>query len=334
MLSSAQAGITNLERQIRSQPDALDELLTSGSAKNKIHVAAEGLQRARRIWVVGTGTSQHAASLGAAMLQEAGRSAHAVSSMQFVRHAPIVGAQDAVIVISHTGETSYALAARALAFHAGLDVIMITKKNGPFADAIETVEKETSETYTVSYTTALLALAMLAAEIGAEAFSADKLALVPGSVRNAIERSDTEQIPIPPRVMTIFGAGAASVTAREGALKIREASRSLAEGMDAEYLLHGSAVPLTSEDHLIAITTPDDDGFVEALAKAGEAEGIGVSRLGEPAPLPVLLAQIPLTARLQLLALRIATSRGQDPDKVIVGHWDDPALWAIGSPNA
>jgi glucosamine--fructose-6-phosphate aminotransferase (isomerizing) len=330
---SSEPGVTNLERQIRSQPDALEELLDSSVAKDQIRVTAEGLQRARRIWVVGTGTSQHAASLGAAMMQEAGRSAHAVSSMQFVRHAPIVGAQDAVIVITHTAETAYALAARALAFQAGLDVVMVTKKDGPFRDAIETVAKETSETYTVSYTTALLALAMLAAEIGAEALAPDKLALVPGSVRNAIESSGTEAIPIPRRMITIFGAGAASVTAREGALKIREASRFLAEGMDAEFLLHGSAVPLTPDDHLIALTTPDDDGFVEALAKTGEAEGIGVTRLAEPAPLPVLLAQIPLAVRLQLLALRIATSRGQDPDKVIVGHWDDPALWSLGKPS-
>jgi glucosamine--fructose-6-phosphate aminotransferase (isomerizing) len=187
----------------------------------------------------------------------------------------------------------------------------------------------------VSYTTAVLALAMLAAEVGAETtFTSDKLALVPGSVRNAIENPGIDQIPIPTRIITIFGAGPASVTAREGALKIRESARSLAEGMDVEYLLHGSAVPLTRDDHLIALVTPDDDGFVEAVAKAGEAEGIGVSRLAEPSPLPVLLAQIPLTVRLQMLALRIATSRGQDPDKVIVGHWDDPGLWALGGPDS
>jgi len=326
-------GTTNLERQIRRQPDALDELLASPATRNQIHVAAEGLQRSRRIWVVGTGTSQHAAALGAAMLQEGGRSAHAVSSMQFVRHAPIVGPQDALIVITHTGETSYALAARALAFQAGLDIVTITRKGGPFPDAIETVEKETSETYTVSYTTALLALALLAAEIGAETFTPDKLALVPGSVRNAIEDPGTSGVPLPSRTVTIFGGGAAAVTAREGALKIREASRTLAEGMDAEFLLHGSAVPLTPQDHLIALTTPDDDGFVEAVAKAGEAEGIGVTRLAEPAPLPVLLAQIPYVARLQMLALRFAISKGQDPDKVIIGRWDDPGLWSLGAPD-
>jgi Glucosamine 6-phosphate synthetase, contains amidotransferase and phosphosugar isomerase domains len=82
---------TQLEHQIRSQPEQLEHVLTSGSVKAQVHAAAEALHRVRRIWVVGTGTSQHAANLGAAMLQDAGRSAHAVSSMQFVKNAPIVG---------------------------------------------------------------------------------------------------------------------------------------------------------------------------------------------------------------------------------------------------
>jgi glutamine---fructose-6-phosphate transaminase (isomerizing) len=325
---------TQLEHQIRSQPDELERVLTSGAVKAQVHTAAEALHRVRRIWVVGTGTSQHAANLGAAMLQDAGRSAHSVSSMQFVKNAPIVGPQDGVVVITHTGETAYALAARALAFSAGLQTITICRDGAPFNDSIQTVEKETSETYTVSYTTALLALGMLASEMGADSITEDKLALVPGSVRNAIEAPGTEGIPVPGRVLTIVGAGHAAVTAREGALKVREASRTLAEGFDAEFLLHGSAVPLTAQDHLVALTTPDEDGLIEGVVRAAESEGIGVTRVAEPAPLPVVLAQIPYIARLQLVALRFAAAKGQDPDKVIVGHWDDPVLWSIGSPTA
>ena len=86
----AQAAPTHLAAQIRSQPDALEHMLIAGTVKAQVHAAAEALHRVRRIWVVGTGTSQHAAFLGAAMLQDAGRSAHAVSSMQFVKNAPIV----------------------------------------------------------------------------------------------------------------------------------------------------------------------------------------------------------------------------------------------------
>ena len=58
-----------------------------------------------------------------------------------------------------------------------------------------------------------------------------------------------------------------------------------------------------------------------------------VNWLREPAVLPSVLTQIPLTARLQLLALRIATERGQDPDTVITGPWADADLWAIGAPK-
>jgi glucosamine--fructose-6-phosphate aminotransferase (isomerizing) len=325
---------TNLERQIRSQPDELDRVLSSPQVREQVHVAAEGLHRARRIWIVGTGSSEHAALLGAAMIQESGRSATAHSSMQFVLNAPVVSPQDAVIVITHTGETAYATAARALAFNAGLDVLTITKLGAGLPGAIETVEKETSETYTISYTASLMVLAMLAAELGAESMNSEHLALVSGCVRNAIEAPGIDDIRTPARLLVIAGTGPASITAREGALKLREGARFLAEGYDAEYLLHGSAVPLTQQDHLVALTTPDSDGFVNALADTARAEGIPATTLAEPAPLSTLLAQIPLTARLQMLALRVAQERGQDPDKVITGHWADAAMWEIGSPQS
>jgi glutamine---fructose-6-phosphate transaminase (isomerizing) len=133
--------------------------------------------------------------------------------------------------------------------------------------------------------------------------------------------------------MVIAAAAQSAITAREAALKVREASRVLAEGYDAEFLLHGSAVPLTAQDHLVVITTPDEDGLVGGIASAAEAEGVPVTKIGEPAPLPLLLAQIPLAVRFQMLALRFALTRGQDPDKVIVGAWDDQRLWSIGAPG-
>jgi glucosamine--fructose-6-phosphate aminotransferase (isomerizing) len=330
---AAQAS-TNLERQIRSQPDELFRLLSSETTREQVHAAAEGLQRARRIWLVGTGTSHHAAILGAAMLQDAGRSAVAVSSMRFVVWAPIVGPNDTIIVITHTGETAYALAARALATTAGVDVITITKRGTSFPHSVETCAAETSETYTVSYTTTLLVLAMIAKEMGADSITEESVALVPDAVRDAIDAPGSESVRVPERDLVIAGAGPAAFTAEEGALKLREGARVLAEGHDIEYLLHGSAVPLDGRDALLSLMTPDAEGFVEAVTAAAAAEGIPVYRLGESAPLPMLLAQIPLTVRLQLLALRFALERGQDPDTVITGRWADAGLWRIGRPDA
>ena len=329
---STQPGITNLERQIHSQPQELQRLLTSPQTRAQVHLAAEGLHRARRIWIVGTGTSHHAAALGAAMLQEAGRAAQAVSAMQFVRWAPIVAPQDGVVIITHTGETAYALSAHSLAFDAGLDVVMISRRGADFPKLIETVDKETSETYTVSYTAALVILAMIAGEMGADNLTETALAAVPEAVSAVLADPGIDAVPTPARLLVIAGAGPASITAREGALKVREAARFLAEGYDAEYLLHGSAVPLTEEDRLVTLGPPDADGFLDALASAAGAAGVGVSRVQEGVDLPPVLAQIPLTVRLQLLALRIAAERDQDPDVVITGPWADEGLWRIGAP--
>lgn len=330
---SSQPGVTNLERQIHSQPQELERLLRSPQTRTQVHLAAEGLHRARRIWVVGTGTSQHAAALGAGMLQEAGRAAHAVSAMQFVRWAPIVGPQDGVVIVTHTGETAYALSASTLAFEAGLDVVMISRRGAGFPHLVETVDRETSETYTVSYTAALLVLAMIAGEMGAGGLSEPALAAVPEAVSAALADPGIDAVPTPPRLLVISGVGPASITAREGALKVREASRVLAEGYDAEYLLHGSAVPLTGDDGLLTLGPADADGFMDGLAAAARSAGVAVSGLGEAAGLSPVLAQIPLTVRLQLLALRIAAEREQDPDVVITGPWADEALWAIGAPR-
>jgi glutamine---fructose-6-phosphate transaminase (isomerizing) len=323
---------TNLERQIRSQPEALSALLGSAEVRRQVHEAAERLHRARRLWVVGTGTSLHAAELGASLIQLSGRQAHAVPAMEFVDFAPLVGPQDGVVIITHTAETAYALSTRAQAFTAGLGPVMITKRDSGFPDAIETVDKETSDTYTVSYTTAVLSLALLARQLGAEGLDDDALSRVPEAVAAAIADPSIDTITQPERLLVFVGAGPSAVTAREGALKVREASRFLAEGYDAEYLLHGSAVPLDARDRVVAIFPPDPSGLVEAVAHAAESENVKVSRLTEPADLPQALAQLPLTVRLQLLALRFAKERSQDPDKVIVGAWNDPATWAIGAP--
>jgi len=324
-------GSTALERQIVSQPEQLEAMLAEPIPAS----AVERLRGVNRIWLVGTGTSQHAAELGAAMLSEAGRAAHATSSMSFANRPPFAEG-DGVILISHNAgtETAFAGAVWTMAMRAGLPVVPITRRGGSLPDAIETVEKETSHTYTASYTAALVQLARLAHELRAGAFTPEVLVRVPGAVRAAIAEPGTEAIARPERLLVLTGEGPASVTAREGALKVREASRSTAEGYDVEYLLHGHAVPLNASDHLVTLVPPDTQGLTAGVEVAARAAGIPVTRVEEGADLPSPLEQIPLTVRLQILALRFALERGQNPDVAIEGPWDDPGLWAIGSPSS
>jgi hypothetical protein len=50
---------TQLEAQIRSQPDELDRIAASHEVRAQVRSVAEGLHRARRIWVVGAPPPHH-----------------------------------------------------------------------------------------------------------------------------------------------------------------------------------------------------------------------------------------------------------------------------------
>jgi glucosamine--fructose-6-phosphate aminotransferase (isomerizing) len=308
-----------------------------------VHQAAEALHRARRIWVVGTGTSQHAAELGAMMLDAAGRDARWYPAATWARWSTSARPGDALLVISHTGETAYAARARADALAAGVPVVSITGTGRAWPEAIETVPPDESHTYTVSYTAALGVLARLAHELGSPDGSPEQVTRAAAAVRHVCAEPGIDQVAVPARSLAIVGCGPWGITGREGALKIREGARMLAEGFDTDRLLHGGAVPLTAADGLVVLEpAADPDGLTAALGAAAQAERVPVAVLAaadvpgaaDSGPLPPLLAQIPMTVRLQLLAERFARLRRQDPDVAITGDWDAPALWQMGVPGA
>jgi len=294
---------------------------------------AERLAGCDRLWLVGTGSSQHCAELGALMFQEAGLDTSWASASQFVRWLPAPRPGDGVVVISHTAKTAFAIAARERALGSGAAVVSITGIGAGWPEAFETVPQERSETYTVSYTAALLVLARLAAELGATGPLEEEISRATLRVQEILAGGKGVDLPRTPRLLALAGAGPTAITAREGALKVREASRMLAEGFEAEYLLHGSAVPLGENDALLLLQPRlDPDGLVAAVGEAAEAEGIFVATVDEPALEHRVLDQIPLTVHLQLLAAHLADRNGSDPDLAITGRWADDGLWTLGRP--
>ncbi|WP_328764032.1 SIS domain-containing protein [Streptomyces sp. NBC_00272] len=322
---------TALSDVIRTQADALTRL-----ADADLSGPAERLAGARRVLLIGTGTSQHAAELGAMMLGHAGIDARWSSAAQFARWGAPLREGDAMVVITHTAETAFALTCREQALAAGVPVVSVTGIGSGWPEAVETVERERSETYTASYTAALAVLAGIAARLGAEEYGPQALRRTADAVRAAVAAPGIDEIAFPARSLALIGAGPWGVTAREGALKIREASRTLAEGFEAENYLHGSAVPFAAADGLVLLEPArDPDGLVAALGEAARLEGITVSTLADGTEdLPPVLAQLPMTARLQLLADRFAGTRRQNPDVAIVGAWAEKHLWTLGAPAA
>ena len=327
--------MTELERAIRAQPAELERL-----AARELASHAARLQGRRRVWLVGTGSSQHVAELGARLLATAGLDALWSGSADFARLlgdpglAPVPGPDDAVIVISHTARSAYAVAAREAALASGAEVISITGVGGGWPEAIETIAMERSDTYTVSVTAALMALLGLAHELGAPGLAADDLKLAVERVGTVVAQMEAAAVEPSHRVLVLAGSGAGAVSAREGALKLREAAHVLAEGYEGEYLLHGHAVSLERGDALLLVgPAADRDGLLSALGQAAGAEGLAVASIEEPSIGHPILAQLPMIVRLQLLALSFAQSRQTDPDKAIAGHWADEAMWAIGRPG-
>jgi len=316
-----------LSDTIAAQSASLSSLLARDVSQPAEHLAA-----CRRIFVVGTGTSQHAAELGAAMLAGGGREVQWRSSASFAYGSPQIGQDDGVLVISHTAETAFAQRVRAYARERGARLISITGVGCGWPEAIETVARERSETYTISYLAALVVLARLGLALGTAPFDEQQLLTLPDRVSAAADGSPLLSA-LPRRLVVLVGAGPGAITAREGALKLREAAGLVAEGYEAEYLLHGSAVPLAESDTLIAIDPRSDPfGLLSGLAAAAARAGLEVVTLEEPDGLDPLLRQVPLTVRLQALASHLAQANDHDPDRVIVGPWASDDLWRAGAP--
>ena len=317
-----------LHRMIGQQADVLDRI-----AGLDLAAPAASLTAARRVILTGTGTSQHAAELGTLLLQQAGLDARWYPASTWARWSPGPRPGDALIVITHTGETAYAISARAAALAAGVPVVSITGTHVDWPEAIHTVPKEEAETYTVSYTAAVAVLARLAGHAGAADGSPEALRRAAAQVGDVLADPGIDAVPVPARSLAIVGCGPWGITAREGALKLREGARLLAEGFDTEMFLHGNAVPCTAADGVLLLEPgADPDGLTGAVGAAAAAEGIPVATLSAPAGgLSPVLAQFPMTVRAQLLALRFAALRGSDPDTVITGRWADPQMWQLGS---
>lgn len=328
--------------QIRSQPDAIAALLER--ERGNCAALAARLRDRRRIYVVGIGTSWHAALAGASLLRS-GPEAFAVNSFEFCTDTPPLGADDAAIVLTHTAAKQASFDALNLARERGALTVAVasTEPRGSLdaADAvIHTCPPETSAAYTVSYATALTALAMLDAALAGQPDALDRLPeLTRGTLAlephiQALAAQHAER-----RRFAFAGWGAERATAYEAALKIKETSRANCEGFQIEQLLHGPFCELDA-DALLTIIASDapDRGRAADLTRAATALGASVWAVchdGADADLAAAgaeLLRLPSALRraqpilsiipLQLFTYRLALARGANPD---LFRLDDPA---------
>jgi glutamine---fructose-6-phosphate transaminase (isomerizing) len=306
------ARMTEMAKAMQRQPDDLNRILADSTRVE----AGAGRIAGRRIFVVGTGTSWHAANQGAYFLRLAGADAVAVSAADCALWGPSPTPADALVLLSHRGTKRYTSEVLERARADGVPTIAIGGVGAPGVD-IETVTQETSGTFTASHLGALARLAQLAVALGAELGTLDT---VPTAVAAALDAPDPG-IALPERGLEFVGAGPNQWTAAEGALKVREAAHLFTQGLAVEQLLHGPGFALGLGDALVALDGggPGAARLAE-LADAVESRGTRVYRfsapeLGEP------LSVFPLTVAVQRIALGFALQLGTDPDHVRPEEW-------------
>jgi glucosamine--fructose-6-phosphate aminotransferase (isomerizing) len=249
-----------------------------------------------RVLHTGCGTSFHAAQTGG----------WAEQALELVLRPR---AADALVVVSHEGDTQLSLEA-AQAFD-GPVWLVTGKAESPLAEVAEEVvvatpEIEKSWCHTASYTCAVAAIAALhGQDVGA----------LPALVERALEHR--EPVTAHDRVL-VAGAGRDWPTAQEAVLKLREGAWIAAEAHETEQLLHG---------HFAAVDESVRAFVLEGEGRAAERAAGAVAALRELGCETTLVPTVhPVVdiVRFQLLTLDTAEARGIDPDPI---HRDDPR-WA------
>jgi glucosamine--fructose-6-phosphate aminotransferase (isomerizing) len=329
------------------QPDELRRLL-SEEGWRQAALAAKLLRSARSVYLVGIGTSYHAALVGSWLLRAAGLDARAVSSFDFALYPEQfpIAASDAVVIQAHTGVKTYSAASLARAVEAKATVVSVgslTAEHPGSRIILRTVEREQSAAYTASHLAAMTVLAQTATAIGEqmgapgiEGFRA-ALDALPAQVADVLARQD-EIAPVAELAVRgqvyAAGAGPNEATALELVIKAREAAYGRVDALAVEQFLHGPMVAFNAGDLAVLITVAGRGaGRVAEVAAVLAAMGGRLWLVGDHVPgvadattfslpeLPEMLSPLLAVVPMQILAYQMAALKGTHPDTF---RRDDP----------
>jgi glutamine---fructose-6-phosphate transaminase (isomerizing) len=330
---------SKMYQTMQRQPDDIRRLVREGW--EQAEAGAKLLAPAQRIFVVGIGTSWHAAMVGAWLLREAGSDARPVSSFDFALYPESfpVTADDAVIVMAHTGVKTYSAVSMRRANGAGARVLSVgslTAEHPGSQLVLRTVEREQSAAYTASHLAAMTVLAQVATVLGeSRGMSATSgfrpaLDLLPNEVLQVLARED-EVRPVAEdalqREIYAIGAGPNEATALELVIKAREAAYVPIDALQAEQFLHGPMVAFNEGNLLVAVTVPGHayQRLAEICAVANAMGGrlwlVGAPVAATPdatvfslPDMPEAISPLLAVVPMQILAYTLAALRGTHPD--------------------
>jgi len=345
-------------KEIFDQPKIITDTFRGRISPDHLEIKLGGLQdifqkllQAKRIIIIGCGTSWHAALIGEYLIEEYARIPVEVEyASEFRYRNPILKEDDVVIAISQSGETADTLAALRLAKAKGATILGICNVVGSSiaretdAGVYTHAGIEIGVASTKAFTAQVTVLTLLALKLAWE-----KREITRDAYLNLIQ----ELIQIPDKVQSILikhpqikevaskyrnatnalflGRGSLFPVALEGALKLKEISYVHAEGYAAGEMKHGPIALVDDNLPVIVVAAKDNyyakivsnihevkarKGNIIALVTEGDdgltAMANDLFEIPESHPLVTpLLAIIPL----QLFAYYMALNRGCNVDQ-------------------
>lgn len=351
-------------REIYEQPDAMRRTLALYLKNDQLKPdVAEGIRAwsspAGEILIAASGSSRHSGLAGEILLEDlCGLAVDVEYSSEYSLRGEKDLRHPSVLVISQSGETTDTLAALSAARRRGQKILAVT--NAPQSTMAREAEysmplaagKEQAIPATKSFTGQLTVLYLLALYEGARLGQMDaqqlkrhiqELEAIPGLIEKQLDAWREQMAALAKKYSAaqsflFLGRGVHYAIAREGALKLKEASYVHAEGYPAGELKHGPNALVSEKVPLVVVATVDRgnaDSLVRyektlqllgdmkkqgarviALANTGDAE---VAELAgdcvsiEPADEHLL--PIEEVVPLQLFAYSMALEHGVDVDK-------------------
>lgn len=309
------------------------------------------LTEAKRIIIVGCGTSWHAGLVGEYLFEELSRIPVEVEyGSEFRYRNPIISKEDIVIAISQSGETADTLAAIRLAKKAGALVLGICNVVGSSipretdAGVYTHAGPEIGVASTKAFTAQVTVLAMMAILLGFKRKVLsnsqyhkliEKLFEIPSKLERILENHEKyktiAQLFKSTSNSLYLGRGYLFPVALEGALKLKEISYIHAEGYPAAEMKHGPIALIDEKMPVVVLAIKDStyEKIVSNIQEVKARKGIVIAIVNENdntiskmadytfeipevvEPLSPLLTVVPL----QILAYHMAVMRGCNVDQ-------------------
>ncbi len=324
-------------KEIHEQPGLLSEIAAESQAQSVAYT--KHLTNASRIYIIGSGTSGHAARAGSYLFAQIAQRLINWGIASEVDHRIDIMPKDSVIVaISQSGETMDLLEVVKRAKARGTTIMTMVNVVGStlWRTADVTLPlgagPEKGVASTKAFTTTVAHLILMAYAMKKDIKTGQRrIAQTAKAAKNVLRPSSIDTIKALAKKMKtaqhmfVVGRGISYSTSLESALKIKEISYIHAEGVAAGELKHGP-LALVTKGTPCMVFAPNDEHYHESISNAREMKArggyiIGVSPkhdevFDEYIPVDDVAEAtiIPNVIVAQLFAYYLTLERGFDPD--------------------